>query len=129
MRESDARIESRTLNRVSWIALTAVLALACASGGGMQIGTFRVGYQASIADPRISEKQIALDDDGITITIDKYAASPEALAAAEIILPDMVDAAVSAAVACLKVDQLGAIFSACDTQKAVQPPELPEVTP
>lgn len=100
------------------LALAASSSLACS----FAVGVASTGFcmQSTLLDLRIGAKWC--EAGSVSLDHAKERASPEAIAAAEKVLPAMVDAAVAAALQCVGVGAGGKLVEeACDIAEAVKP--------
>ena len=113
------------------LALVACLSLvlcSCATQVAARAGSWHFAIGTSLADPRISEKLITIGPDGqeTQIGADKYAASEQFLAMIEATLPQIVEAAVRAALASAGISAVGDLLDGLGNGELDGVPEIME---
>lgn len=98
--------------KASSLGLTLALSLllsSCSTQVAGRLGSFELAVGSTIADPRISEKIATVDEEGVQVAADKHAASKQFMAAIEKTLPQIVEAAVRAALISAGIGVIGAV--------------------
>ena len=107
------------------ICLSLILC-SCATQVAMDAWGLKLAVGTTLADIRISEKLATVDGDGVQISSDKDAMSRELAETLQIVLPELVEAAVKAAIASAGIGAVGDLIEGFGNGVPEGVPELME---
>ena len=110
------------------ICLSLILC-SCATQVAMDAWGLKLAVGTTLADIRISEKLATVDGDGVQISSDKDAMSRELAETLQIVLPELVEAAVKAAIASAGIGAVGDILGGFGNGELDVPEIMEEVVP
>lgn len=73
-----------------WFLFLVLLLPGCQTIGGVEAGSFRAGFASSIADPRISEKSLVMNDTSFSLLVEKKAMSEQAEEVCKVVAPELI---------------------------------------